>query len=134
MAGRFSSWLTLTVAGRGDVSKCDSGGRANRGHVLKVFITPQRARADTLSRSAGHETPTATPRKVSHKLFIFFLKSRSKFAAKMAARIFRCVFDKLVPYSKKQNTKTSETKTFKLLFVGRAAKETGGRALIGWRR
>lgn len=71
MAGRFSSWLTLTVAGRGDVSKCDSGGRANRGHVLKVFITPQRARADTLSRSAGHETPTATPRKVSHKLFMF---------------------------------------------------------------
>lgn len=78
MAGRFSSWLTLTVAGRGDVSKCDSGGRANRGHVLKVFITPQRARADTLSRSAGHETPTATPRKVSHKLFMLFFFFRSR--------------------------------------------------------
>lgn len=51
MAGTFSRWLTLTVVGRLDVSECDSRGEANCGHVLKVFITPLRARADTVSCS-----------------------------------------------------------------------------------
>lgn len=40
MAGRFSSWLTLAVAGRGDVSECDSGGRANRGPCAKSLHYP----------------------------------------------------------------------------------------------
>lgn len=75
-----------------------------------------------------------SPQSLTQAFYFFFLKSCSKFAAKMAARIFKCVFNKLEPYSKKQNSKTSETKTLKLLFAGRAAKETGGRAVIGWTR
>lgn len=77
MAGSFSSWLTLSVAGHGDVSECDSGGRTNRGHVLKVFITLPRARADTLSRSAGHKEPTDTPAKSHSSCFWLFFGSPS---------------------------------------------------------
>lgn len=73
MDGRFSSWLALPVAGHADVSECDSGDRANRGHVLKVFITLPRARADTLSRSARHKERTDTPTKSHSSCFFGFI-------------------------------------------------------------